>query len=90
MSSGDGFGLLVRSLLTSLVEQHHIGTLYQIISVCGQLGLLVAGPILSTAFSFGLKLGGFWTGLPYIVAGCMFGTATIIVFTLRLPASSVV
>jgi hypothetical protein len=89
MSLGGGCGLLIRSLLTSLVEPHHIGTLYTLIAVCETTGTMVAGPLLSTSFSWGLKLGGLWVGMPFMVVGCLYSIATLIVWTVRIPKPSV-
>lgn len=85
---GSGYNLLVRSLLTSIVEQHHVGTLYNTMAVLETTGALVAGPLLSTTFRKGLDLGGAWIGLPFIGTGVLFTTAAILVCSVRLPRYS--
>jgi len=72
MSLGGGFAALVRSLLTSLVEPHHVGTLYNMIAVTEMVGFLFAGPLLSLSFRKGLELGGMWIGLPFLVCRDFF------------------
>jgi hypothetical protein len=84
-SLGGGYNVLVRSLLTSIVEASHVGTLYNTIAVTETIGMLFAGPLLSSSFRSGLDLGGAWIGLPFIVAGGFFATAMVIVLSVRLP-----
>lgn len=54
---GLGYPLLLRSLLTSLMPGHYIGTLYNAIGFAQTVGALVAGPLLATSLRLGLKLG---------------------------------
>jgi MFS-type transporter involved in bile tolerance (Atg22 family) len=84
-SFGGGYNALIRSILTSLVEQHHIGTLYNMIAVIETVGQIFAGPLLSGTFRQGMNMGGAWIGLPFIVAGGLFATAAVVVFSVRLP-----
>ncbi|RFU33894.1 hypothetical protein B7463_g2408, partial [Scytalidium lignicola] len=82
---GCGSTFLVRSLITSMVEPHYIGTLYNIMAICEATGLTSAGPTLSAAFRRGLRLGGTWIGLPFFISGSLFAIGGIIVWTLRVP-----
>lgn len=84
ISLGGGYNVLIRSLLTSIVEANHVGTLYNTIAVTETVGLVIAGPLLSASFRRGLEMGGAWIGLPFIVAGGLFVTAIVVVFSIRL------
>jgi hypothetical protein len=81
---GTGYTLLTRSLLTSLVEKHHIATLYNTMAVLETIGTVVAGPIMAGTFRWGLEMGGGWIGMPFLCAGVMFGTAAVVVWIVRL------
>ena len=87
---GTGFGPVVRSLITSLVESHHasktsdVGRLYAVIAVIEGIGSLVAGPGMAAAFRIGMKLGTGWLGLPFLVAAILFGGIAIVVFGIRV------
>ncbi|KAK3996392.1 major facilitator superfamily domain-containing protein [Cladorrhinum sp. PSN332] len=65
---GSGLTPLIRSLLNSLVEEHHIGTMNTLIGFMETVGLTMAGPVLAKSLEIGLDLGGPWIGLPLIIA----------------------
>jgi sugar phosphate permease len=81
---GVGYNLVLRSLLTQLIETHHQGTLFTIIAVVEELGALVAGPLLAICFRISLSLEGIWTGLPYLPAACLSLIAVIILYCIRV------
>jgi hypothetical protein len=83
-----GYPLLLRSLLTSLMRGHYIGTLYNAIGFAQTVGALVAGPLLATSLRLGLKLGKGWEGLPYTASGCLFLTAVVAVWIARLALNT--
>ena len=62
---GTGYSSFARSLITTLVDQQHVGRLFAAISVVETLGSLIAGPSLNPLYSVGLKKGGSWIGLPF-------------------------
>ncbi|KAH7356776.1 major facilitator superfamily domain-containing protein [Rhexocercosporidium sp. MPI-PUGE-AT-0058] len=78
---GTGFVALTRSVITTLVDQQHIGRLYAAVSVVETTASLVAGPLLGALYTLGLKWKGPWIGLPfYCLAGITF-LSSIGVFT---------
>ncbi|KAH8821770.1 major facilitator superfamily domain-containing protein [Xylogone sp. PMI_703] len=81
---GGGFGFLVRSLITSMVEPHYVATLYNIIAICEAAGIMSAGPALSASFRRGLQLGGAWIGLPFFISGTLFAICATVVWSLRV------
>jgi hypothetical protein len=82
---GQGFVPAVLSLVTSLVEPNHIGMLYTAMAASEAVGTLVNGPILSSSFDAGMRVGGVMIGLPFVVAGAMLAMAATAVFAIRLP-----
>lgn len=85
MSAGSGYASLLRSLLNSLVEPHHVAIVNTLIGFIDTVGLMVISPVLSQALRTGVNLGGMWIGLPFMVAGLLFIISTSIVFGFRLP-----
>lgn len=62
---GTGYVPLTRSLITTLVESHHVGRLYAAIAVVETVGALAAGPSLAALYTLGLRMKGPWVGLPF-------------------------
>jgi MFS family permease len=76
---GNGTTALTRSLVTSLVDQEHVGRLYAAIGLVETLGSLTAGPTLAALYSLGLQLQGPWVGLPFFALAivCFVGAIGI-------------
>ncbi|MCJ1304184.1 hypothetical protein MMC08_006996 [Hypocenomyce scalaris] len=83
--SGGGTMLCMRSLITSLVEPHHIARLYNAISVLDTLGYMIGGPIMAACFRWGMKAGGGWIGLPFWFCGLLVALVGIAIWALRFP-----
>lgn len=81
VSLGDVFSVPVRSLATGLVDPQHLGLLYTVIEVMTQAGLFIGQPMLAASFSWGLKLGGVWIGMPFLLAAGFFFMALIAIST---------
>ncbi|CAG8950715.1 hypothetical protein HYFRA_00002925 [Hymenoscyphus fraxineus] len=86
---GHGFVPVLLSLSTALVNQAHIGRLYNVMAVSETLGTLINGPLLAKSFNVGMEAGGLLVGLPFIVTGVIFLLASIAVFIVRLPSTEV-
>ena len=82
---GGGYNLLLRSLLASVVEPHHRGTLFNSFGILESLGIAISGPILAQAYRVGLGWGGVWVGLPFLVGSGLFLFALGVLFTVKLP-----
>ena len=80
---GSGFGAAARSFLTSLVPKHETALLYTMFSLFASLGMLSGAPLLSYAFSFGIRLGGWMLGLPFFVATFMYVLCAGFVWSIR-------
>lgn len=76
---GTGTVALSRSLVTSLVDQEHVGRLYAAIGLVETCGGLAAGPTLAALYTLGLKLQGPWVGLPFFALSmiCFVGAIGI-------------
>ncbi|KAM3497389.1 hypothetical protein MY10362_009260 [Beauveria mimosiformis] len=72
---GFSFTVTARSFLTAMVEPRFMSLLYSGVTSVTYAGLIVGGPVFSTAFQWGLKLGGIWIGLPFLVAAVLFTVA---------------
>lgn len=75
---GWGLTLFLRSLMTSLVEGHHVARLNSFLGIFDTTGLMVGSPLLALAFEKGVEMRGLWIGLPYF--GCAAVTGLIGVF----------
>ena len=82
---GSGMTALIRSLLNSLVEEHHVGTLNSLAGFMEMVGMTMAGPLLAESLRLGLNLGGAWIGLPFVTAGAFFVISTTMLWVFRLP-----
>lgn len=88
ISLGDVFAIPVRSLATALVDPAHLGILYTVIEVMAQCGLFIGQPMLASTFRWGLKLGAFWIGLPFLFAAAFFSLALVAVSTVPVARRS--
>lgn len=77
-SFGWGLTLFLRSLMTSLVEEHHIARLNTLVGAVDTMGFMIGSPFLAWAFGEGLELGGWRTGLPFLI--CAGALAVVVVF----------
>jgi hypothetical protein len=75
---GWGLTLFLRSLMTSLVEGHHVARLNSLLGIFDTTGLMIGSPLLAMAFKKGVAMGGWWIGLPFF--GCAAATALIGLF----------
>lgn len=78
-----GYGVCMRSLMTSLLS-NDIAMLYTLIGMFEILGTIAANPLLSASFRMGLKLGGVWFGLPYMIAGLLYTFAFCLIACMRI------
>jgi MFS family permease len=76
---GLAFTVPARSIVTTMVAQEHLAALYTVISVLSYSGMLVGGPLLAGAFRWGLRIGGLWLGMPFLVACVCFTLALLAV-----------
>ena len=73
---GMGATALIRSLLASLVKKDEVGRLFAVMSLVWTAAMLVASPVVASLMGEGLKRGGMWAGLPFVITGVIFAVAT--------------
>ncbi|KAF2671368.1 MFS general substrate transporter [Microthyrium microscopicum] len=83
--AGVGYAPSLRSFMTSLVPRDDTALLFALIGVFDSFGSLAGAPILAWAFSTGINIGGIATGLPFFVAGLIFGLSGITIWLIRPP-----
>lgn len=83
-SLGWGLTLFLRSLMTSLVEEHHIARLNTLVGVVDTMGFMIGSPFLAWAFGKGLELGGWQTGLPFLICAGSLGVVVIFLAGIRI------
>jgi hypothetical protein len=81
---GFGLTLFLRSLLTSLVEAHHVARLNTFIAVFDTTGLMFGSPLLAYLFEKGIELGGLWLGLPFLVCAGVLALIGIILSAISI------
>lgn len=81
---GSSIGITGRSLITSLVDQNMLGTIYTAIAAVTSGGMLVAGPLLAYTFKWGMLLGDFWLGMPFLVAAGFYAVGLLLISLTRL------
>lgn len=82
---GAGLAPICRSLAAYYIEAQNASKLQTLISIMETGGMFYAGPLLASLFDMGLRLGGIWTGLPYLGVAGFSLIATMAVLWIRLP-----
>ncbi|ORY17317.1 major facilitator superfamily domain-containing protein [Clohesyomyces aquaticus] len=80
---GTGYGAAMRSISIHTVggqASPDIGRMFAVIAVMESIGAFIAGPLLSTAFQWGMSIGEPWIGMPFLVAGIIFVFVTMATF----------
>ncbi|KAJ5499369.1 Major facilitator superfamily domain general substrate transporter [Penicillium expansum] len=86
-TSGSGFVFLARSIITTLVERDETARLFTAIEIIQSLGNVVASLSITTVFQIGLRLGGFWIGLAWMMTSTLFCLVGVAIWSFNLPPS---
>lgn len=86
-TSGSGFVFLCRSIITTLVERDETARLFTAIEIIQSLGNVVASLSITTVFQIGLRLGGFWIGLAWMMTSTLFCLVGVAIWSFNLPPS---
>lgn len=78
-AAGIAFTVAARSLLTAKVDKRHLGLVFTSLNVAMNAGIIIGGPLMTAAFQWGLHLGDFWVGIPFLVSAALFLMATLAV-----------
>lgn len=84
-TSGSGFVFLTRSIITTLVERDETARLYTVIEIIQSFGNVVASLSITMVFQLGLRLGGFWIGLAWMMTSSLFCMVAAAIWYFRLP-----
>jgi MFS-type transporter involved in bile tolerance (Atg22 family) len=83
-SLGTGYYSAIRSFVTSLVEKDEVGLLYTVIGMIDSIGTLIATPLVTVAFAFGVRRGGLLMGLPFFIVGGLYLFSGIMTWRLEV------
>lgn len=86
---GSGTVALLPSLMAGLVQPTEVARLFTVMSLVQTVSVLVASPVMASLYRRGLRMGGGWVGLPFLVGGALFAVATGAIWALRLDRSKV-
>lgn len=79
--AGWGVMFLIRSLVTSFVEQHHVARLYTVLTLVDAAGLMAGTPAMAGLFDWGLSVGNWASGLPFVAcAGAVVAVAVALLW----------
>jgi MFS family permease len=86
---GAGYNLILRSLLSELVEPQHRGALFNGVAAMETIGVMISSPLLAVSYQVGLRWDGIWLGLPFMVGGVLFTLGLGILFAVRVSRTHV-
>lgn len=84
---GTGYNAAMRSLSIHVIggqSSADIGKLMSTIAITESVGAMVAGPLLSGMFQWGMDLGSAWIGLPFLVSVFFFAGMTVMTFLINV------
>lgn len=76
--------VILRSIITNLIEPEHMGLVNSLIGVLELLGVMVTSPLLYGSLRLGVEWGGPWLGLPFIGAAGLLSVSTTIIWLLPI------
>ncbi|KAH7081199.1 hypothetical protein BKA63DRAFT_540380 [Paraphoma chrysanthemicola] len=84
---GSGYSAAMRSVAIHVVggqSSPDVGKLMSSIAVVESIGVMIAGPLFSQLFQWGMDLGEFWLGLPYLASVLVLGMMTVVTFAISV------
>ncbi|KAK8200419.1 major facilitator superfamily domain-containing protein [Phyllosticta capitalensis] len=82
--AGWGLMFLIRSLVTSFVEQHHVARLYIMLTLVDAAGLMVGTPAMAAFFDWSLSIGSWGGGLPFVGCGLALMMVEFALYSVRV------
>lgn len=89
LAVGSGYSSLARSLMSLYVDSSSRSRLFCIVGMTDVIGSIYSQPMLAGLFSWGMKLGGCWIGLPYWSLTFLLVPATVLLLFVRVPTKDV-
>jgi hypothetical protein len=68
-----------------MIHRDQTARLYTIIEIIQALGSILASGAMTAVFQWGINLGGFWTGLAWMLASILFGVIAIFIWAVTPP-----
>jgi MFS family permease len=90
LAMGSGYSSFARALMTSHVDPEHRSQLFTLVGMLETAGTMYSGPLLAGLFSVGMRKGGQWIGLPYLVLAGFAAMALAVMAFVRLPKSKAI
>jgi hypothetical protein len=84
---GTGYNAAMRSVAIHVVggqASPDIGKLMSTIAITESIGVMIAGPLLSQLFQWGMDLGRAWLGLPFLASVLVLTVITAVTFAINL------
>jgi hypothetical protein len=84
---GTGYNSAMRSVAIHVIggqASPDVGKLMSTIAIVEAIGAMVAGPLLSQLFQWGMDLGSAWLGLPFLASVLVFAFVTALTFVISV------
>jgi MFS family permease len=84
---GTGYNAAMRSVAIHVIggqASPDVGKLMSTIAIVEAIGAMVAGPLLSEFFQWGMDLGSAWLGLPFLASMVIFAFMTVLTFAISV------
>lgn len=89
---GTGYNAAMRSISIHVVggqSSPDIGKLMSTIAIAESVGAMIAGPMLSEMFQWGMDLGSAWIGLPFLASVVFFAAMAMVTFVISFKDKEV-
>jgi hypothetical protein len=84
---GTGYNAAMRSVAVHVVggqASPDVGKLMSTIAIVESIGAMIAGPVLSAMYQWGMDLGSAWLGLPFLGSVVVLAAMTALTFSIRV------
>ncbi|KAF2822842.1 MFS general substrate transporter [Ophiobolus disseminans] len=89
---GTGYNAAMRSVAIHVVggqASPNVGKLMSTIAIVESIGVMIAGPLLSQMFQWGMDLGSAWLGLPFLGSVLVLAVMTVATFSVSVTDGDV-
>jgi hypothetical protein len=89
---GTGYNASMRSVAIHVIggqSSPDIGRLMSTIAIVESIGVMIAGPLLSQLFQWGMDLGSAWLGLPFLASVLVLIMMTVVTFMINVKERDV-
>lgn len=86
-SSAGGVQAATRSLITEKIREEDINVVYSVFTILQRISSALAGPVYSSTYAVGVKMGGDWSGLPFFVASMTAAISAVMLHQAQSPSN---